>query len=175
MSDPQPPQNPAPPVTEAQLIVTPVPGPIGLPPEPVASEPANLEKPLEVPPVAPEAPPSSVPPTPADTPIEDTQGKLVSAPAPVEPPGEPLPRVSPIVVLPQAHPRSFLTKALESIQFRIWTHTECGEYMCVYNISYRTTFYFSTPFLGGRGGRKRERDRQVVAQWRVRGGYFARL
>ena|SRR3989344_1652808 len=86
------------------------PEPIGVPPEATTSEPPKVENGLEAPPMAPEAPRADNPPAPAET--------LLSTPEPVEPPSEPLPPVTPIVVLPQVHPRSFLTKALESIQFR---------------------------------------------------------
>ena len=95
---------------------TPLPEPISLPPEPPTPEPAQTEKPLDVPPVAPGAPASPVAPLPTDT--------LVSTPEPVPikpldtARGEPLPQVIPITAVPQAHPRSFLAKALESIQFR---------------------------------------------------------
>lgn len=145
MSDPEPLQNPTPTVTEAQPISTPPPEPqpeAGLTPEAHPSfgvtpgeeitvplepstpasaqgfgeampEPVQTENGLDVPPVAPEAPTSPDAPLPADTPIEDTQGKLVSTPEPFDSAqGKP------------PHPRSFLTKALESIQFRKRTKLE---------------------------------------------------
>lgn len=119
MSDPEPLQNPTPTVTETQPIITPLPEPIGVPPEPVVSESANLEKPLEAPPVAPGAPPSPVAPLPADT-LVTTPEAQNPAPVPEQAsaPIEPLPPVIPITAVPQIHPRSFLTKALETIQFR---------------------------------------------------------
>lgn len=103
MSDPEPTQNPTPPVTEAQPIVTHAPEPISLPPEPAVSEPANLEMPLDVPPGAPGAPTAND--APAPSPVQDSPNPT---PTPVPPP----------IVTPILSPKSFLTKALETIQFR---------------------------------------------------------
>lgn len=87
----------------------PPPEPISVPPEAAVDEPAKIENGLEAPPMAPEAPPSPVAPAPAET--------SVSAPEPQNPPVAPVPIPVPIEPL-RTHPRSFLARALESIQFR---------------------------------------------------------
>ena len=88
---------------------TPLPEPISVPPEAAVGEPAKTENGLEAPLMAPEAPPNPVPPIPAET--------SLSAPEPQNPPVPPAPIPVPIEPL-RTHPRSFLAKALESIQLR---------------------------------------------------------
>jgi hypothetical protein len=80
---------------------------ISLPPEPVPVVPTVSEPPT-MPPVAPEAPTGTVTPLPAET--------LVSAPEPQNQP--PAPVAQTVITAPQSDPRSFLAKALASIQFR---------------------------------------------------------
>jgi len=111
--------------TPAEPQSVPVGAPIAIqsPTEPVPTS-TGVSETSTMPPVAPEAPASPVtieieqmptPPIPAPEP-QNPPSAPVSAPA--EPPPTPAPTPQPTVVIQAQNPRSFLAKALASIQFR---------------------------------------------------------
>ncbi|MDO8493426.1 MAG: hypothetical protein Q7S19_02670 [bacterium] len=89
--------------------------------EPISVSPEQAVSPIEQAPEAPPVAPEALPSTPILAPAQT----LVSTPEPQNQPAasasvliEPLPVTQTVITAPQADPRSFLAKALASIQFR---------------------------------------------------------